>query len=140
MAAATTHLEGATPLHSKASILDSTVATQTTGKSWKERKRKLKLGSRVVRWIPVIQRGIIEPHVVKARHSKALPLASLCTWASENGRECRSAAVSKEPLMHELPLAGFLLSPQGLSLGCNVRWHHSQHTVLHVLEDTTAQV
>lgn len=94
MAAATTHLEGATPLHSKASILDSTVATQTTGKS----------------------------------------------WASENGRECRSAAVSKEPLMHELPLAGFLLSPQGLSLGCNVRWHHSQHTVLHVLEDTTAQV
>lgn len=44
MAAATPHLEGAASLHSKASILDPTVATQTTGESWKERERKLKLG------------------------------------------------------------------------------------------------
>lgn len=65
MAAATPHLEGSTPLYSKASILDPTVATQATGKS----------------------------------------------WASENGRECRSTAVSKETLMHELSLPGFLFSP-----------------------------
>lgn len=37
MAAATSHLEGTTPLYSKASILDPTVATQATGKSYKER-------------------------------------------------------------------------------------------------------
>lgn len=87
MAAATPHLEGATSLHSKASVLDPTVATQATGEG----------------------------------------------WASENGRECRGAAVPKKSLMHELPLPGFLLSPQGLSFSCNVRWHHGQHTVLHVL-------
>lgn len=87
MAAATPHLKGTAPLHSKASVLDSTVATEATGES----------------------------------------------WASKNGRECRGATVAKESLMHELSLPGFLLSPQGLSLSCNVRWHHSQHTVLHVL-------
>lgn len=65
MAAAAPHLEGTASLHCKASILDSTVATQATGES----------------------------------------------WASENGRECRSATVPKEPLVHELPLPGFLLSP-----------------------------
>lgn len=43
MAAATSHLEGTTPLYSKASILDPTVATQATGKSYKERKGKLNL-------------------------------------------------------------------------------------------------
>lgn len=49
MAAATPHLEGATSLHSKPSVLDPTVATQATGKSWKERKKKrLKLGRVVV--------------------------------------------------------------------------------------------
>lgn len=47
MAAATTHLEGATSLHGKASVLDPTVATQTTGESWEERERKLKLGRQV---------------------------------------------------------------------------------------------
>lgn len=94
MAAATPHLEGATSLHSKTSVLDSSVATEATGES----------------------------------------------RASEDGRERRGAAVAKEPLMHELSLPGFLLSPQGLSLSCNVRWHHSQNTVLHVLQDTTAQV
>lgn len=34
MAAATPHLEGATSLHSKASVLDPTVATQATGEGW----------------------------------------------------------------------------------------------------------
>lgn len=89
---------------------------------------------------PVTQRGTAEPHVAKVEHFRTLPLASLCTRASEDGRERRGAAVAKEPLMHELSLPGFLLSPQGLSLSCNVRWHHSQNTVLHVLQDTTAQV
>lgn len=51
MAAATPHLEGATSLHSKASILHSTVATEATGESWKERKRKMKLGRWLVSWV-----------------------------------------------------------------------------------------
>ncbi|KAL0589087.1 hypothetical protein AAY473_040104 [Plecturocebus cupreus] len=53
--------------------------------------------------------------------SRALPLASLCTRASENSRESRGATVPKQTLMHELSLPGFLLSSQGLSLSCNVR-------------------
>lgn len=51
MAAATPHLEGATSLHSKTSVLDSSVATEATGESWKERKWKLKLGRWVVSWV-----------------------------------------------------------------------------------------
>lgn len=133
MAAATPHLKGAAPLHSKASVLNSTVATEATGESWKKRNRKLKLGRRVVCRVRVTQRATTEPCVYEFKHFRALPLASLCTRASENGRECRGATVAKEPLMHELSLPGFLFSPQGLSLSCNVRWHHSQHAILHVL-------
>lgn len=81
-----------------------------------------------------------EPQVANARRGRALPLPPLRTRAPEDGREGRGAAVAKEPLVHELPLPGLLLSPQSLSLSCDIRWHHGQHAVLHVLQDAPAQV
>lgn len=51
-------------------------------------------------WAQVIQRGTKSFMWPKLDITELLPHASLCTWASENGRECRGAAVPKKVSFH----------------------------------------